>query len=69
MSRPDDRRENKLPVTAEVGAEGGSYADPTIQVPTFHEDLPRTDESVSDAAAMLPADPDPTPRMKKDVSE
>jgi hypothetical protein len=31
----DDRANRALPVTAEVGGEGGSYADPTIQVPTF----------------------------------
>ena len=68
MSRSDDRREHTLPVTAEVGDEGGSYADPTIQVPTFHEDLGRTDETVSDAP-MVPADPEPTPRMRRDVGE
>ena len=32
----DDRANLALPVTAEVGGEGGSYADPTLQVPTFH---------------------------------
>lgn len=69
MSRSDDRRENTLPVTAEVGAEGGSYADPTIQVPTFQEDLPRTDEVLSDNDTTIPADPDPAPRMRRDVSE
>jgi hypothetical protein len=31
----DDRANTVLPVTAEVGGEGGSYADPTIQVATF----------------------------------
>jgi hypothetical protein len=35
MSRTDDRRDAPLPVTAEVGGEGGSYADPTMQVETF----------------------------------
>ena len=68
MSRSDDRRENKLPVTAEIGDEGGSYADPTIQVPTFHDDLGRTDETVPDAP-MVPADPEPSPRMRRDPSE
>ena len=33
----DDRRETTLPVTAEVGSEGGSYADPTYQVATFED--------------------------------
>lgn len=31
----DDRADRTLPVTAEVGGEGGSYADPTTQVETF----------------------------------
>ena len=34
-TRTDDRRETTLPLTAEVGSEGGSYADPTHQVATF----------------------------------
>jgi hypothetical protein len=37
MSRTEDRAEGPLPVTAEVGAEGGSFADATNQVATFHE--------------------------------
>jgi hypothetical protein len=37
----DDRRENKLPVTAEVGSEGGSFADSTTQVATFEDDVAR----------------------------
>ena len=35
----DDRANHALPVTAEVGGEGGSYADPTIQVATFGRPL------------------------------
>ena len=35
MSGTDDRADKTLPVTAEVGDEGGSYADPTIQAETF----------------------------------
>jgi len=31
----DDRTNEKLPVTAEVGGEGGSYADATQQAETF----------------------------------
>jgi hypothetical protein len=34
-NRTDDRADKRLPVTAEVGSEGGSYADPTTQVATF----------------------------------
>ena len=39
MSGTDDRADKKLPVTGELGSEGGSYGDPTYQVPTFEEDL------------------------------
>lgn len=39
--------DDRLPVTAEVGSEGGSYADPTIQIATFSgeadEGVGRTD--------------------------
>lgn len=35
MSGTDDRADKTLPVTAEVGDEGGSYADPTNQAETF----------------------------------
>lgn len=43
VTENDDRRERTLPVTAEVGSEGGSFADPTMQVATFSEDsdIPR----------------------------
>ena len=41
MSRTDDRTEPKLPVTAEVGSEGGSYADPTVQRATHEGDIQR----------------------------
>lgn len=37
----DDSTEGRLPVTSEVGSEGGSYADPTVQVATFRGDVPR----------------------------
>jgi hypothetical protein len=35
MPKDSDRAQAKLPVTAEVGGEGGSYADATVQVDTF----------------------------------
>jgi hypothetical protein len=36
MNPTDDRREKQpLPITAEVGGEGGSYADRTMQAETF----------------------------------
>lgn len=37
----DDRTEGRLPVTSEVGSEGGSYADKTVQVATFEGDVER----------------------------
>lgn len=51
--RTDDRRDRTLPVTEEVGSEGGSYADPTSQVATFggHGAPPTMDrESLSSAS-------------------
>lgn len=39
MSRTDDRADKKLPVTGEVGSEGGSYADPTVQIAHVEGDL------------------------------
>jgi hypothetical protein len=41
--RTGDQPERALPVTAEVGGEGGSYADPTTQVATFRERLDRNE--------------------------
>jgi hypothetical protein len=35
MKRANDDREDAPRVTGEVGSEGGSYADPTLQVATF----------------------------------
>lgn len=47
-TQTDDRRDRTLPVTEEVGSEGGSYADPTSQVATFGgHDAPRTIDSGS----------------------
>lgn len=41
----DDRADRTLPVTGEVGSEGGSYADPTYQVSEVEGDLGRTAEA------------------------
>jgi hypothetical protein len=46
MSRTDDRADKKLPVTGEVGSEGGSYADPTLQIAPFEGDLGREAQTV-----------------------
>jgi hypothetical protein len=41
MKDTNDRRRASLPVTAEVGDEGGSFADSTAQVATFDGELGR----------------------------
>jgi hypothetical protein len=42
-TQSDDRHDKTLPVTGEIGSEGGSYADPTYQVATFGDETePRT---------------------------
>ena len=46
MSRTDDRADKKLPVTGEVGSEGGSYGDATMQRATHEGDLGKTAEAV-----------------------
>ena len=45
MAQNDRKTDKSLPVTGEVGSEGGSYADPTAQVTTFKEDLGRVAEN------------------------
>jgi hypothetical protein len=63
----DEHGRDKLPVTAEVGGEGGSYADPTVQVATFEGDVPRSSETVTDAPDVPEAEP--APRMRRDTTE
>jgi hypothetical protein len=48
MKDNSSKRVRKLPVTAEVGGEGGSYADATVQAETFSgpEGNPRADADV-----------------------
>jgi hypothetical protein len=78
----DDRANRALPVTAEVGDEGGSYADPTLQVPTFqgavaYIDSPAGAASVAGdatrfeevAAGGVGAGPDPAGGMVRYPSE
>lgn len=66
MSRTDDRADRKLPVTGEVGSEGGSFADPTLQVSTFEQDLERLG---TDAQAVEPEAVEPDKAVTKDPSE
>ena len=44
MTHEDDEQDG-LPVTGEVGSEGGSYSDATVQVTTFGGDLGTTAEA------------------------
>jgi hypothetical protein len=47
MADADDfPRREKLPVTAEVGDEGGSYADATVQAETFTDNNPPVDKRI-----------------------
>lgn len=54
MSRTDDRTNPSLPVTAEVGGEGGSFADPTGQVASFEGDLDRVESDGDSETASRP---------------
>ena len=51
MSRTDDRAGKKLPVTGEVGSEGGSYADPTYQVAEVEGDAGETAQAIEPETA------------------
>jgi hypothetical protein len=46
----DDRADRALPVTAEVGSEGGSFADPTTQIATFERPLDRVGSGGGDSS-------------------
>jgi hypothetical protein len=52
MKSQDSQKRDKLPVTAEVGGEGGSYADATLQRETFSgpEGNPRVESPATSAA-------------------
>ena len=43
--RKEDDGKEGLPVTGEVGSEGGSYSDATVQVSTFNDDVGKTAEA------------------------
>lgn len=54
MSRTDDRTHPPLPVTSEVGGEGGSFADPTTQVASREGQLDRTESDGDSETASRP---------------
>ena len=49
MSHRQNRVDRKLPVTGEVGSEGGSYADATYQVAERDGDVGKTAQAVEPA--------------------
>jgi len=52
---PNDEPEaDALPVTGEVGGEGGSYADAITQAATENGDLPKNDRQKPDASPNRP---------------
>jgi hypothetical protein len=57
MDHSDDRADETLPVTAEVGGEGGSYADATQQAETFQRPVGnvRVDPKAAGPGAEAPA--------------
>src|SRR5205085_12628361 len=56
MTEHTDRRTvPTLPVTSEVGDEGGSYAEPTLQVATRAGDVSASNEPPAPAARVSPA--------------
>jgi hypothetical protein len=54
MKDTDDRKRASLPVTSEVGGEGGSFADPTVQVASFEGHLDRTESDGDSETASRP---------------
>jgi hypothetical protein len=69
VSPKDDQAEEKLPVTAEVGGEGGSYADPTTQVATFEGDVPNAGEPGTDTPAAELDESSPAGQIRKYPTE
>jgi hypothetical protein len=56
--------DNDLPLTSEVGDEGGTYTDPIVQKATRDGDLPRVDEAQAHPASRVgqhAAEATPTP--------
>ncbi|HXW07997.1 MAG TPA: hypothetical protein VD833_22395, partial [Vicinamibacterales bacterium] len=47
--------DRRLPITTEVGGEGGSYADATLRQATFDGDTPRLDHRASSTSQSPPA--------------
>jgi hypothetical protein len=69
MSRSENRTEPKLPVTAEVGGEGGSFADPTVQVATQEGDIANEDATAGDRVPTDVVESDTASGMRKYPTE
>lgn len=68
MSDTPKYRDEKLPVTGEVGSEGGSFADPTFQEATEQGDVDTASRPVA-PDHIIPTGPEPVEGMKKPPSE
>jgi hypothetical protein len=68
MAKTPMYRDEKLPVTAEVGSEGGSYADPTFQEATDHGDIDSALQTVP-PDHLIPPGSEPAEGMKKPPTE
>jgi hypothetical protein len=68
MTETPKYRDEKLPVTGEVGSEGGSYADPTFQRATEEGDIDMASTPVA-PDHIIPPGPEPAEGMKKPVTE
>jgi hypothetical protein len=66
MNDTRDRRDTSLPVTGEVGGEGGSFADPTVQVASETGDLDRTGSEGDAEIASRPVRGEPATRPAAD---
>jgi hypothetical protein len=68
MTETPKYRDDKLPVTGEVGSEGGSYAEPTFQEAAEHGDIATESQPVA-PDPIVPPGPDPDRGMKKPPAE
>ena len=66
MNDTRDRRDTSLPVTGEVGGEGGGFADPTVQVASETGDLDRTGSEGDAEVASRPTRREPATRHAAD---
>ena len=68
MADTEKYRDERLPVTSEVGGEGGSFADPTYPEAFNRGDVDRVEQPIA-PDHIVPPGPDPHEGMKKPVTE